>query len=141
MNACGMVDAQIAVIENELLTHNSYRSLSVVSGLPTTGFFAQRQRREICNYGQGGFGAAREVCELILKAHGRRDDLIELPSIHRCTRDQNYLEPTSDARRLTRIGSLTIFFSPFERVWRNGSASASQAEGCGFESRRPLQIP
>src|SRR5512145_1174682 len=28
-----------------------------------------------------------------------------------------------------------------ERVWRNGSASASQAEGCGFESRRPLQIP
>jgi hypothetical protein len=25
-------------------------------------------------------------------------------------------------------------------VWRNGSASASQAEGCGFESRRPLQI-
>ena len=27
-----------------------------------------------------------------------------------------------------------------ERVWRNGSASASQAEGCGFESRRPLQI-
>jgi hypothetical protein len=27
-----------------------------------------------------------------------------------------------------------------ERVWRNGSASASQAEGCGFESRRPLQV-
>ena len=23
-------------------------------------------------------------------------------------------------------------------MWRNGSASASQAEGCGFESRRPL---
>src|SRR4030095_1123986 len=30
--------------------------------------------------------------------------------------------------------------STFERVWRNGSASASQAEGCGFESRRPLPL-
>ena len=35
-----------------------------------------------------------------------------------------------DARKAS-----TIFF---ERVWRNGSASASQAEGCEFESRRPL---
>ncbi len=35
----------------------------------------------------------------------------------------------------------TFLFRPLpERVWRNGSASASQAEGCGFESRRPLQF-
>ena len=26
-----------------------------------------------------------------------------------------------------------------ERAWRNGSALASQAKGCEFESRRPLQ--
>jgi hypothetical protein len=32
-----------------------------------------------------------------------------------------------------------LSFAKLERVWRNGSASASQAEGCGFESRRPLQ--
>ena len=35
----------------------------------------------------------------------------------------------------SRVSAFSI-----ERVWRNGSASASQAEGCGFESRRPLQI-
>jgi hypothetical protein len=33
----------------------------------------------------------------------------------------------------------SAFILALERVWRNGSASASQAEGCGFESRRPLQ--
>src|SRR5687767_2352839 len=41
-------------------------------------------------------------------------------------------------------GNFSPLFEPCsflsERVWRNGSASASQAEGCGFESRRPLQI-
>lgn len=30
-------------------------------------------------------------------------------------------------------------FTQRERVWRNGSATASQAVGCGFESRHPLQ--
>ena len=42
--------------------------------------------------------------------------------------------------RLTARQGLIIFFTPFERVWRNGSALASQAKGCGFESRRPLQF-
>src|SRR5688572_10205669 len=53
---------------------------------------------------------------------------------------------SSIAALLTRgkkRGNFPPLFEPWsflsERVWRNGSASASQAEGCGFESRRPLQ--
>ena len=47
-------------------------------------------------------------------------------------------EITRTNTKLTVLFAFTIFDFP-ERVWRNGSASASQAEGCGFESRRPLQ--
>ena len=54
----------------------------------------------------------------------------------------NYLVDSTQrfARDVRSFYLLVRFDSLPERVWRNGSASASQAEGCGFESRRPLHF-
>jgi 3-deoxy-D-manno-octulosonate 8-phosphate phosphatase (KDO 8-P phosphatase) len=76
LEQAGVTDAEVAYIGDDLndipLMMKSGLGVAVADAAPET-----RERARYVTNAAGGFGAVREVVELILKSQGRWDDLIK----------------------------------------------------------------